>query len=75
MVIKDVNTATLDYDHYNFKIKIVQIIFKLKHSFVCNSFNFIFVIICDICKEDYIEETGEGKIKLRDRVRVYCPLI
>ena len=32
----------------------------------------LYVLICDTCKEKYIEETGEGKIKLRDRVRVYC---
>ena len=28
-------------------------------------------MICDTCKEEYIGETGEGKTKLRDRVRVY----
>ena len=28
-------------------------------------------MICDICKERYIEETGEGKARLKDRVRVY----
>ena len=34
-------------------------------------FKLIYVIICDTCKEEYIGETGEGKTKLRDRVRVY----
>ena len=53
-------------DHYTFKN--VQITFKLKNRFTCDSFNLIYVIIC---KEEYIGETGEGKTKLRDRVRVY----
>ena len=38
--------------------------FKLKNRFTCDSFNLIYVIICDTCKEEYIEETGEGKTKL-----------
>ena len=37
-------------DHYNFKN--VQI-----------TFNLIYVVICDTCKEEYIRETGEGKTK------------
>ena len=57
-------------DHYTFKN--VQITFKLKNCFTCNSFNVIYVVICGTCKEEYIGETGEGKTKLRDRVRVYC---
>ena len=32
----------------------------------------MYVVICDTCKEEYIEETSEGKTKLRDRVKVYC---
>ena len=56
-------------DHYTFKN--FQIIFKLKNRFTCDSFNLIYVVICDICKEEYIGETGEGKTKLSDRVRVY----
>ena len=56
-------------DHYTFKN--VQITFKLKNRFTCDSFNLIYVVICDKCKEEYIGETGEGKTKLRDRVRVY----
>ena len=55
-------------DHYTFKN--VQITFKLKNRFTCDSFNLIYVVICDTCKEEYIGETGEGKIKLRDRVSV-----
>ena len=56
-------------DHYTFKN--VQITFKLKNRFTCDSFNLIYVVICGTCKEEYIGETGEGKTKLRDRVRVY----
>ena len=29
------------------------------------------MVICDTCKEEYFGETGEGKTKLSDRVRVY----
>ena len=55
--------------HYT--LKIVQITFKLKKLFTCNSFNLIYVVICETCKEEYIGETWQGKTKLRDRVRVY----
>ena len=43
----------------------------MKNRFTCDSFNLIYVVICDTCKEEYIGDTGEGKTKLRDRVRVY----
>ena len=56
-------------DPYNFKN--VPITFKLKNRFTCDSFNLIYVLIYDKCKEEYIEETGGGKTKLRGRVRVY----
>ena len=56
-------------DHYTFKN--VQITFKLKNRFTCDSFNIIYVVICGTCKEEYIGNTGEGKTKLRDRFRVY----
>ena len=56
-------------DYYTFKN--VQITFKLKNCFTCHSFNLIYVVICGACKEEYIAETGEGKTKLRDGVRVY----
>ena len=56
-------------DHYTFKN--FQITFKLKNRFTCDSFNLIYAIIYDTCKEEYIGETVEGKTKLRDRVRVY----
>ena len=51
-------------DHYTFKN--VQITFELKNRFTCDSFNLIYVVICDKCKEEYIGETGEEKTKLRD---------
>ena len=39
-------------DHYTFKN--VQITFKLKDRFTCDSFNLMYVVICDKCKEEYI---------------------
>ena len=57
-------------DHYTFKN--VQITFKLKNRFTCNSFNLIHVVICGTCKAEYIAEIGEEKAKLSDRVREYC---
>ena len=53
-------------DHYTFKN--IQITFKLKNRFICDTFNLICVVICDTCKEEFIGKTDEGKIKLRDRV-------
>ena len=44
----------------------------MKNRFTCDSFYLIHVIICGTSKEEYIGEKGEGKIKLRDRVRVNC---
>ena len=41
--------------------KNVQTTFKLKNRFTCDSFNLIYFVICDTCKEEYIGETGEGK--------------
>ena len=37
----------------------------------CDSKKLIYVVICPICKEEYIDETGIGNSKLRDRVRIY----
>ena len=37
----------------------------------CESSNVIYVVTCPSCGEEYIGETGIGKTKLRDRVRVY----
>ena len=37
----------------------------------CNSVNVIYVLLCLGCLEKYIWETGAGKRKLKDRVRVY----
>ena len=56
-------------DHYTFKN--VQVASKFKNRFTCDSFNPIYVAICDKCKEKYIEKTREEKFKLRDRVTVY----
>ena len=56
-------------DHCTFKN--VQITFKLKNRFTCDSCNLMYVVTCDTCKEKHNGETGEGKTKLRDRVRLY----
>ena len=37
----------------------------------CDSFNVIYVVICSGCGEEYIGESGIGKQKVRDRVRIY----
>ena len=43
-------------DHYTFKN--VQITFKLKNRFTCNSFDLIYVVICGTCNEEYIGDRG-----------------
>ena len=43
----------------------------VKSRFSCDSSNLLYVIFCPSCGEEYIGETGIGKTKLRDRVRVY----
>ena len=53
-------------------LKNAQIKFKLKQRFSGDSFNLICVTIWDTCKEEDTEETGQGKTKLRGRVRVCC---
>ena len=54
-----------------YTFKNVQKTFFLKSEMSCDSSNLIYVIICSSCGEEYIGETGMGKTKLRDRVRVY----
>ena len=43
----------------------------MKTYFSCDSYNLLYIIICPTCGEEYTGETGIGKTKLRDRVRVY----
>ena len=45
--------------------------FFLKTKMTCHSRNFIYVVICPTCKEEYNDETGIGDSKLRDRIRIY----
>ena len=45
--------------------------FNLKGHFTCDSSNILYITICPTCGEEYTGETGAGKTKLRDRVRVY----
>ena len=42
--------------HYT--CKNIHMTFKLKHRFTCDSFNLIYVVICDTYKEEYFGETG-----------------
>ena len=45
--------------------------FNLKAHFSCDSSNLLYIVICPTCGEKYTGETGVGKTKLRDCVRVY----
>ena len=54
-----------------YKFKNVEVTFKLKIRFTCDSSNLIHVVIGSNCKEEYIRETGINLLKLRDRVRIY----
>ena len=52
-------------------IPYVQMTFKSKRHFTRDSYNFIYVVTCDTCIGKFIENTGEGETKLRDRVGFY----
>ena len=54
-----------------YKFKNVDVTFKIKTRFTCDSSNLIYVVICPNCKEEYIGETGINLTKLLDRVRIY----
>ena len=45
--------------------------FSLKTYLSCDSYNLLYIINYPTCGEKYTDETGIGKTKLRDRVRVY----
>ena len=36
----------------------------------CESNDLIYVVICSTCNEEYLGETGEGKTRVSDRIRV-----
>ena len=55
----------------SYTFKNVHKTFNLKTYFSCDSYNLLYIIICPTCGEEYTGETGIGKTKLRDRVRVY----
>ena len=59
----------LSFDHYT--LENAQIAFKLKHRFTGDTFNLLYVVICDPCKNENIAKIEERKIKLRDGARVY----
>ena len=46
-------------------------IFYLKENMTNESSGLLYVVICSTCNEEYIGETGEGKTRVCDRVRVY----
>ena len=46
-------------------------IFYLKEDMTSESSDWIYVVICSTCNEEYIGKTGEGKTKICDRVGVY----
>ena len=56
-------------DHYTFKT--FKLLLNWNIASHATVLTVIHVVICDACKEQYIEETGEGKTKLKDRVREY----
>ena len=62
-------TSLLLGNSYTFKN--VDQTFNLKTYFSCGSYNLLYIIICTTCGEEYANETGIGKTKLRDHVRVY----
>ena len=55
----------------SYTFKNVDETFNLKAHFSCDSYNLLYIVICPTCGEEYTSETGVGKSKLRDRVRVY----
>ena len=55
----------------SYKFKKIDKTFNFKTYFSCDSFNLLYNSICPTCGEEYASETGIGKIKLRDPVRVY----
>ena len=55
----------------SYTFKNVDKTFNFKTYFPCDGYNLLYIIICLTCGEEYTGETGVGKIKLRDRVRVY----
>ena len=66
-------SACLDYikkgSFHSFKT--IGDIFYIKEDMTCESSNLIHVVTCSTCSEEYIGETGEGKTRFCDRVRVY----
>ena len=61
--------SLLLYKEYAFKN--INKTFTLKTPMSCNNFNVIYVLIYSGCLGEYIGETGVGKPRLRDTVKVY----
>ena len=51
----------------SYTFKNVDKTFNLKAHFSCDSSNLLYIVICPTCGEEYTDETGAGKTKLRDR--------
>ena len=74
VVLQNANSRSECYDSLLLSnectIRNVNKTFTLKTTMSYNSLYVIYVVICSGCLE-YIGETGVGKTRLRDRVRVY----
>ena len=55
----------------SYTFKNVDKTFNLKAHFSCDSSNLFYIVICPTYGEEYTGETGFGKTKFRDRLRVY----
>ena len=55
----------------SYTFKNVDKAFNLKARIFCDSSSLLYIIICPTGGEEYTGETGLGKTKLRDCVRVY----
>ena len=70
-MIKDVNAATISWSMITTLLKTLKLLLNWKITSHATVLTVIYVVICGTCKEEYIEETGERKTKLKDRVREY----
>ena len=43
----------------------------LNEDIICESSDLVYVVICSTFKEEYIGETGQEKIRIQDRFRVF----
>ena len=55
----------------SYTFKNVDETFNLKAHLSCDSSNLFYIVTCPTCGGEYTGETGVGKTRPRDRVRVY----